>query len=80
MKKDFTFIGREIPVSILGLSVAGDKSKLSHDSVDCIPAIEHCGEDVYSLWLHTGEGVSVRLITNAADLIKMSAAIIKEVA
>lgn len=73
---DFSNIGNRIPVSIMGLSIAGDMSQLSHDSIDCIPAIEPCGEEVHELWFHTAEGVSVRIITNQYDLLSFGKALV----
>ena len=75
-EKDFSNIGTRIPVSIMGLSVSGDMSQLSHDSIDCIPAIEPCGEDVQELWFHTAEGVSIRIVTNEDDLLRFGNALV----
>lgn len=73
---DFSNIGNRIPVSIMGLSIAGDMSQLSHDSIDCIPAIEPCGQEVHELWFHTAEGVSVRIITNKDDLLSFGKSLV----
>ena len=73
---DFSNIGTRIPVSIMGISIAGDMSQLSPDSIDCIPAIEPCGEEVHELWFHTAEGVSIRIVTNEDDLLRFGNALV----
>ena len=75
-QNEFSNIGTRIPVSIMGLSIAGDMSQLSPDSIDCIPAIEPCGEEVHELWFHTAEGVSIRIITNEDDLLRFGNALV----
>ena len=73
---DLSSIGTRIPVSIMGISVAGNIPALSPDSIDCTPAIEPCGDDVHELWFHTEEGASVRIISNSNDLLQLGRSLV----
>ena len=75
-QSDFSNIGTRIPVRIMGVSIAGDISQLSHDFIDCIAAIEPCGDDVQELWFHTSEGVSIRVLSNNDDLLRLGHALV----
>lgn len=58
-KNPFENVGYLVATDICGVAVAGNKAKLGPDSIDSRIAINHCGQNVFEVWFHTPEDVSV---------------------
>lgn len=76
-KHEFEKPGIEIDAGVLGLSITRWEglSDLEPDRVDCFPAIEPCGDDIYELWLHADGYQSVRILGDAAAFKKLGRAL-----
>ena len=64
-KNPFENVGYLVATDICGVAVAGNKAKLGPDSIDSRIAINHCGQNVFEIWFHTPEDVSVRAIVTS---------------
>lgn len=75
-KNEFCNIGSQVKTSgPTGVSIAGKLIEV-RDFEDCKISVEHCGGNVFEVWLHTSNKYSVRLLVESADLEKIGNAFI----